>query len=165
MKESQLYIQFIKRNSFILVIPLLVGILVSIFLFSQVKPRTKISQSFKMEYSLENVDTILALTDQAVAELRLQRFDLHFPGSGVAVYKTAPLTINIEAISEEKNLGFELLLKESAYLRKNFSVSELSQPAIDFVEPNIFKYLLSGVLPAFLIGLIIALVKEYFKNY
>lgn len=165
MKELMLYWQFFKRNILLLLLPILIGLIISIFFYSQVATQTKISQSFRMEYSIENIDTVLALTDQAVTELRLQRFEALFPNSSVLVYKGAPLTINIETVSQDRNTGYELLLKEITYLRENFSVSELNKPAVSFTEPNAFKYFLSGILPGFLFGLATSLIREYLKNY
>ena len=165
MKESSLYLSFIKRNIFFLILPALLGLLVGSFLLSQINSQTKISQSFKLIYNLQGLNEALAITDQAVEELRTQRFATFYPAATVAIYKTAPFLINIDVVSEQKEVSYELLLKEITYLNQNFSAIEVNKPEISQVEPSIFKYLLTVILIGFLLGFIAALIKEYFKNY
>jgi len=118
-----------------------------------------------MEYSLANIDTILALTDQAVAQLRAQRFGDIYGGAAVAIFKSAPLNVSIEATSLNRDTSYALLLKETEYLRQNFSAQELTSPEIVQIEPSLFKYLISGLIIGGLIGLIVSLTREYLKNY
>lgn len=165
MKESQLYLDFIKRNLITLVSPVVLVLIISIYFYAQVPAQTKISQSFKMQYQLEDINAVLALTDQAVAELRAQRFAQIFPESSASIYKSAPLNISIESTSLERDTSYALLLKETEYLRQNFQVEELTSPEIILIEPNLFKYLVSGLIVGGLIGLVISLVREYLKNY
>ena len=165
MKESELYIQFVKRNFVSLIIPIILCLLISVYFYAEVPSRVKITQTFKMQYSLENIDTILALADQAVAQLRTQRFGELFGGAEVSIFKSAPLNISIEATSPHRDTSYALLLKETEYLRQNFSIEELTSPEITLVEPSLFKYLISGLIIGGLIGLIISLTREYLKNY
>lgn len=165
MKETELYINFLKRNWLFLLIPVIICLITSLYIFALIPSQTKISQTFKMDYNLANIDTILALTDQAVAQLRLQRFASLFSNSSVTIYKSAPLSISIEATSPSRDSSYALLLKETDYLRQNFSVSELTSPEISQIEPNLFKHLISGLIIGGLIGLIASLVREYLKNY
>lgn len=165
MKESQLFLQFLRRNFLIFFLPVLISAGLSVFFYSAEKAKTKISQSFRIEYSQARENTAFAFTDQAVTELRLQSFDNLFPGSKASIYKPGPLTVSIEVISEEKNAGYELLLKETEYLRKNFTVSTLTQPEITQIEPSFFRFFLTGILLGFLAGLLTALFKEYLQNF
>jgi hypothetical protein len=165
MKESQFYIQFVKRHLLFLILPILLCLVISIYLYAGVPTQVKISQTFKLNYNLENINTMLALTDQAVAELRAQRFSDIFAGSSVLIYKSAPLNISIESITQQRETSYNLLLKESEYLRQHFEVEELTSPEITLIEPNLFKYLISGLIIGGLIGLIISLTREYLKNY
>lgn len=165
MKESQLYIDFVKRNLLLLIAPVILVLIISIYLYAQVPSKVRISQTFKMQYNLENIDTLLALTDQAVAEMRAQRFSDVFGNSTVSIFKSAPLNISIDATSLNRDTSYALLLKETEYLRQNFTVAELTNPEITQIEPNLFKYLVSGLIIGGLIGLIISLIKEYLKNY
>lgn len=165
MKESRLFLTFIRKNFILLIAPVFLGLLISIYFYSQQPPQSKLFQSFRFEYSLDNVDTVIALADQAVTELRIQGFDAEFPGSKAIIYKPGPLAIAIEVLSPDRNSGYELLLKETGYLRQNFTVSTLTEPQISIIEPNIFKYILTGVLVGFLAGLIVSLCREYLRNY
>lgn len=165
MPESRLYLSFIKRNLLILLLPALAGLLSGSFFLSQVKSQTKISQGFKLIYNLSDLDGALTMTDQAVAELRAQRFAGLYPAATVVIYKSGPFLVNIDAVSEQKEIAYELLLKETTYLNQNFSVIEVNRPDVSQVEPSIIKYLLSGVLIGLLLGVIASLIKEYFKNY
>lgn len=165
MKESQLYFQFIKRNLLFLTFPIILCLLISLFNYAQVPTLTRISQTFKLNYNLENIDIVLALTDQAVAELREQRFENAYEETSVSIYKSAPLNINIEATASNRETSYSLLLKEIEYLRQNFPAADLSSPIIAQIEPNLFKYLVSGLIIGGLIGLVISLTREYLKNY
>lgn len=118
-----------------------------------------------MVYNLENINDTLALTDQAVSELRAQRFPSFYQKASASIYKSGPLAITIETVAGQKEISYELLLKESVYLNQNFQVVALSQPEISQVGPSIIKYLLSGMLSGFLVGLCVSLIKEYFNNY
>lgn len=165
MKESRLYLQFIKDNLFLLFVPVVISFLIGIYFYSSEITKTKLSQSFRTEYGLENMETSMSMADQAVAELRLADFDSHFPGTQALIYKPAPLIVSIEVLSEDKNTGFELLLKETEYLKKNFSVSTLTQIQAEIIEPSLFKYFLTSIILGGFAGLSFALGREYFKNY
>lgn len=165
MKESELYIKFITRNLVTLLFPIILSLMASIYFYAQVPSQVKISQTFKMQYNLQNIDTILALTDQAVAELRQQRFADAFDKSFVSVYKSAPLNISIDAVSLNRDTSYALLLKEVEYLRQTFQVQELTSPEITQIEPSLFKHLISGLIIGGLVGLVISLIREYLKNY
>lgn len=165
MKESQLYIVFIQKNLIWLLAPTLLVLIISIYFYAQVPTRTRITQTFKMSYKLENIDSLLALTDQIVAEMRAQKFANLYPESSVSIYKSAPLNISIESTSLNRDTSYALLLKESEYLRQNSQVEELTTPEISSIEPSLLKYLLSGLIIGGLIGLIASLIREYLKNY
>ncbi|MBI2593817.1 hypothetical protein HYW44_04215 [Candidatus Daviesbacteria bacterium] len=165
MKESRLLLNFLKSNFLFLFLPVFFGLIIGIYAYITASPQTKLSQSFRMEYTTENISESFALTDQAVVELRIADFDNLFPNTTALIYKPAPLIVSIEVLSPDKNTGFELLLKETEYLRQNFTVSTLTTPQIEIVEPNLFKYLLTGLILGFLIGLAAALARQYLKNY
>jgi hypothetical protein len=165
MKESELYIKFVQRNLLWLLTPMFLVLIISIYFYAQVPTRTKISQTFKLVYKIENIDTLLALTDQLVAQMRAQRFANLYPESSVAIFKSAPLNISIEATSLNRDTSYALLLKESEYLRQNSEVEELTTPEIILIEPSLLKYLLSGLIIGGLIGLAASLIREYLKKY
>lgn len=165
MRESQLFLIFFKKHLVSLILLIILGCLTSIYFYSSEPSQTKISQSFKLEYALENINDTVILADQAVTELRSQQFDLGFPDSGATIYKSGPMTISIEVLARDRNIGYGLLLKETEYLRKNFSAGALTEPQLSLVEPNLFKYLLTGALIGFLAGLSFSLTREYLKNY
>lgn len=165
MKESRLLLNFVISNFLFLFLPVFFGLIIGIYAYITASPQTKLSQSFRMEHTGENISESFALTDQAVVELRVQDFDNLFPKTTAIIYKPAPLIISIEILSKDKNTGFELLLKETEYLRQNFTVSTLTTPQIEIVEPNFFKHLLTGLILGFLAGLTVALSRQYLKNY
>lgn len=165
MRESKLYLNFLKRNLYYFFIPVILALLTGAFFYTQTPSKTKIYQIFRLDYNLDNINIILALTDQAVEELRSQRFELVLLDASVSIYKSAPLNITVEAVSPDRERSFALLLKEAEYLKQNFSASELTGPEIIPVEPGLLKYIISGLIIGGLIGLIISLVREYLKNY
>lgn len=165
MKESRLFLDFVRRNFILLFGPVFLGLLISFYIYSEQPAQNKLSQSFKFEYNLENIGSSLALAEQAATELRLRGFDSNFPDSKAVIYKGAPLTITIDVFSLDRGSGYALLLKETEYLRQNFSVSTLTEPKTSIVEPDILKFLLAGLLPGFFIGLTVSLCKEYLQKY
>lgn len=165
MKESQLYLQFIFKNLGFLFLPVIGSLIISIYFYASMPALSRVAQTHKLQYDLENVDAVLALTDQAVTELRAQKFDLEFPESQVNIYKSSPFNVSIEATSLSRDTSYALLIKEIEYLRQNFSVKELTNPEISTIEPNLFKYLMSGFIIGGLIGLAAALTREYLRNY
>ena len=165
MRESQLYIQFIKKNFLFLFLPVVFSLIISIYMYASIPAFSRVAQTYKLVYELENIDSVLALTDQAVTELRAQRFAEVFPDASVDIYKSSPFNVSIEATSLQRETSYELLLKEVEFLRQNFSVAGLTSPEISIIEPNLFKYLMSGLIIGGLIGLIASLTREYLRNY
>lgn len=164
MKESRLYLAFIKRNILLLLLPALLGLIVSMYFFAQVKTLTKVNQSFKMAYTLDNIDTVFALTDQAVSELRTLQVE-EMETASTNIYKSAPLSVTIEVSSDNSEKAYQQLIKRTGYLNSNFQVIELTKPQVSQIEPGFSKYFIAGIAGGFLLGLIIALIREYFKNY
>jgi uncharacterized protein involved in exopolysaccharide biosynthesis len=162
MKESSLYLSFLKRNVVLLLIPALAGLFAGLFFFATEKSLYNVSQTFKLEYNLENVEVAFNLTDQSVAELRKLQLG---EGAHLNVYKSAPLSVTIESLSENRETAYSFLIDASGYLNRNFQVVELSRPEIKLVEPKPLKFLLAGGAVGILVGLILSLIKEYMKNY
>lgn len=164
MKESGLYLAFIKRNLLLLLLPPLLGFILSMYFFAQVETLTRVTQTFKLAYTLDNIDTVFALTDQAVGELRVLPYET---GEAVTVnvYKSSPLSVTVESTSGNSERSYQQLIKRTEYLNSNFQVIELTKPQISQIEPFFIKYLISGLTGGFLLGLITALIREYFKNY
>lgn len=165
MKESALYLQFLQRNLILFFLSLLVTLIISTYLYASEPTYHRISQTYKLTYNLENIDSVLALTDQAVTELRAQRFAEAFNGASVNIYKSSPFNISIESTSGDRDTSYALLIKEIEYLRQNFEAQELTRPEITIVEPSLFRYMMSGVIIGGLIGLIASLIREYLRNY
>lgn len=165
MRESALYLQFLQRNLLIFSFSLYVSLAVCIYLFALEPVYHRISQTYKLTYKLDNLDQILALTDQAVTELRSQDFAEGVNGASVIIYKSSPFNITVEATSKERDRAYSLLIKEAEYLRQNFMIQELTSPEISAVEPSLFRYVMSGVIIGGILGLVTALGREYLKNY
>lgn len=165
MRESQLYIQFVKNNFLFLFLPVVFSLIISVYLYASVPTYSKVAQTYKLNYTLENIDAIMALADQAVTETRAQKFVDAFPGASVNIYKSSPFNVSVEVTSLQRETSYALLVKEIEFLRQNFSVQELTGPEISIIEPNLFKYLMSGLIVGGLVGLIFSLTREYLRNY
>lgn len=143
--ESELYIKFLKRNLWLMLLPFIICLGISIFLYSTESAKTRLFQVYRMNYDLENAEVKMALTDTAVSEIRLQNLEAGFENSKATVYKSSPLDIAIDVVALDKNQGYELLIKITNFLRTNFSVSEITPVQIFLVEPSLLKYLIGGV--------------------
>lgn len=135
------------------------------YLFALEPVYHRISQTYKLTYNLDNLEWVLALTDQAVTELRAQDFAESVDGASVIIYKSSPFNITIETTSKERDRAYSLLIKEAEYLRGNFMIQELTSPEISVVEPSLFRYIMSGFIIGGILGLVTALGKEYLRNY
>lgn len=165
MPESELYINFLKRNFVYFFLPFFIGFVTAVYLYSTEPTKQNISQTYKLLYDSENIEARSLLADQAVSELRAQKFAEVFEDASVNIYKASPLNISIEVSSSSRETSYALLLKETEYLRQNFEVSELTNPEIAVGEPSWFRYLVSGAIIGGLFGLIISLIREYLRNY
>jgi len=165
MKESEVYINFFKRNLWWILVPLIIFLIISTIFYALAPEKSRLGQVFRIDYQIENADVKMALADEAVAETRAQKFNQAFPDTTAVIYKSAPLLISIEVDSPVRENAYEVMLRINDYLDKNFSVTEAAPLAVTAVVPSGFKYLLSGILAGFLTGLIISLIKEYRKNY
>lgn len=165
MRESRLYLDFLKRNIFIFVIFAGISLFINIYQYLRETSDIKVSQSFRVEYTSGNIDQASALADQAVTELRIQKFSNSFPDSGSLIYKSGPFALTIDSVSKSQETGFNLLNKHSQYLKSNFKVSELNNPQVSREEPSILKYLVTGLVLGGLAGLTLSLIRDYFRYY
>lgn len=157
MKESRLYLNFFKSNWLVILVPTLIGILVGGYLLIARPNEYKIRQALKVINPKGSLVDSSLIAGQVVSNLRVMRgisqFDVYQSGPDIIIYEVSGSN-QLEEIS--KGIG------EDA--EKNFAVKRLG---------NIFKSsvalpLLSFVFPAllgFLTGLLISLVKTYFKKY
>ncbi len=165
MKESEVYINFFRRNIWIILLPLVTGLILSTIFYALAPEKARLEQVFRIEYQVENADVKIALADQAVAETRAQKFNQAFPETKAIIYKSAPLLIAIEVDSPSREDAYDVMLRINDYLDKNFNVAEAAPLVVSAVQPLGLKFLLSGILGGFLAGFAIALFLEYRKNY
>lgn len=169
-KESRIYLRFFKENAWFIIAPGVFFIAITLILASFYFPRSY-HQDLLLEirYTQEDIKQKVLLTDEAVQLIRSYQIQQQLginPQTTVRVYKSGPLLINID-LATTKNP--QVLEKESAlvkgYLFDRFQIAQIGEiRAYDYSEgKGIFT--LGGILSAFSIGIITALVKTYFSKY
>src|SRR5438876_1166937 len=98
MQESKIYLNFFKTNSPILLATSVLGFCVGGYLGLHQPVIYSSSDLLIMDYNDNNIQDRVTLSDQAVSVIRSTQIQSRlslYPGSKLAIYKVAPLAINI----------------------------------------------------------------------
>lgn len=162
-QESQAYLNYLKRNLTIILIPTVLIPVLYFLLNPQPLNQVKISRLYKfMPISASSSGDLEAET--AVRVLRSdnlqQKLGLE---SDLFVYKFAPGVAQLEAGNADNDKVLKDLMKAGAYIEENYIVSQIGVDT-QVTETENVKILALIVLGAFS-GLITSLVINYFRNF
>lgn len=168
MKESAKYLKFFQRNIFILLAPLLLSMAVSALVINNYPTNYQIHSIFQIDYNETNISQKVAVVDQAVILVRSRNIQLELgvnEGVKVNAVKNAPLSLLL--ITEGGNKGdvSKAALSTNDFLKLHFDMQEVGRKVEGVVSPPYFLIVSFALGLGFLIGLLISLAKEYFKNY
>lgn len=166
-KESQIFIKYFKDHAFLLLLPVLGSVLASIFYLSSLPPTYQIIRLYKVENPGEELAKNVILTDEAVSEIRSKQVQsklLLTEGNKVTIFKDGPLLISV-SVKGDSRASKDDLDKIEGYLKENFSAQSIGNlQEVVKSRLNVFLVLFFGAL-GFFSGLIISLIKIYFKNF
>lgn len=168
IKESQAYLIYLRKNLLILFLPIVLFSLVG-FYIQITKPTVYIlSRLLEANIFEDDVQKKVLLIDQAVSTTR-QPHVLNGLSKDSSVelqlYKSAPLTITVSAISPEP-----LVLKTgvdnlSSYLEDKYKLKVVGQDITSVSKSNPLYGILFGATLGAICGLLISLIKTYFQTY
>lgn len=167
-KESQIYLGFFVSSLPIILVFGFTALFISIFYLNS-KPQQYIGvEDFKMEYIDENLGDRINLTDQAVSEVRSQVLQNKIGVeelNDIKIYKSGPILINLTDTGEnQESLNMDIK-NINDYLTTNFPLSSVGTPVYKLTPKPFLVFGLISFGIGSLIGLLISLIKSYFKNY
>lgn len=126
-----------------------------------------LTRLYEMSYDKNNVTAQIALSDEAITEIRaanIQKSVGVSPGTKLTIYKPAPLSVYLILQSVNSNLSSDLE-KVNNYLTYKFPLKKIGMDIATVKRPNYPLYFLEGIVGGFLVGILISLMREYFRNY
>lgn len=157
MRESRLYLNFFKSNWLVILVPTLMGFLVGGYFLITTPNEYKIRQALKVINPKGSLVDSSLIAGQVVSNLRVMRevsqFDVYQSGPDIVIYEVSGSN-QLEEIS--KGIGDDA--------EKNFAVKRLGNSFKSSVSWPLLSFLFP-VLLGFLTGVLISLVKTYFKKY
>lgn len=169
MTESRLYLNFFKKNFLLIIVPFLMGVFLGLVIFLSQPVNYKITGTLKVINTGSLVDSSL-VTDQVVGNLRAVSsqlinssvVSLEIYKQSFTVYKSGPDTLVVEMSGADQS---EKSMEEFfEYAENNFSVSQLGEFKLGQFDRSLFLLLIPVVM-GLTLGIILALIKSYFKNY
>lgn len=168
MKESQLYLDFLRKNLLLLLIPIVLFSLLGFYIQTS-KPifytKTRVLEANIFE---DDVSKRVLLIDQAVSTTRqpnvLNNLDEN-PDVEVNLFKSAPLTVTISATSPDPLPLKESLDNVSQYLVEKYQLKIIGKDIDSANRSNVMYGILLGAAAGAICGLFISLIKTYFHRY
>lgn len=127
----------------------------------------KVGVLYEFSYTQENVQKKVIEADEAVATLRTNNLKsgLNFDQqSKLIIFKPGPISLKLEIENPNKDLAQKDLEKSENFLIQKYDLKKIGLGDFKKNYPNVI-YPISIITLGFLIGLIVSLVKEYFKKY
>lgn len=167
MRESRLYLQFIRDFGLLFVLFGLIGLIIAFYLLKQ-QPTVYVSERmYEFDYTLENAAAVEKQSEEVVASLRSPQLkeELRLSSSEIAIYKPGPFSIALQTKDPNAEKSMSNLVVLSGYLTGKYQVNQVGKE-IFFVEPKpYFKYFIAGIVLAELVALLFSLIISYFKRY
>lgn len=167
-KESKIYLDFFYR--FKITISVATVFLAAAAYFYQYYQPATTHQSLLLEMSYEpdKINQAVTLTDEAVSLLRTRNIheELNLLGiDKVSVFKIGPVVLNIDVSGARSDRLDKQLNKLSDYAKGKFPLKQIGKQISYDEKTSEVYFLASGAGIGFFIGVFIALIKTYFKNY
>ncbi len=168
MRESRVFINFFKNNLKTIFIIGAVLSLLAAFLAESVPDRWKVVSLYQFEYTDENINQRVIVTDQAVTLLRSSQLqeELKIPQNVKAtIYKSGPLAISMTTESSTKEAAQFAISSYNRYIEANFPVRVVGSGNLELVSRNTLIAAAIGFIVGALLGVFVSLVKLYLKNF
>lgn len=165
MKESILYLRFLKKNLTLIIIPTALFLILG-FVYQVNKPTYyQISRLYEFSHKNDNVQQIIPVVDQAIIQLRSKQVRQDLQIENLSIYKPGPLSM-VVTINSLKAKGLDSELKKvDQFLNQKYNLKIVGSDITKTQKPDlIFIPTLISVV-GFLLGLTFSLIKSYLKNY
>ncbi len=164
MKESRLYFQFFHSNIWLIFSPAVVLSLMTFIYVWQLPPAEHYSQLLSMDYTLENVQSQIQLTDQAVSLLRESSVQQMLGiNSSPVIYKAGPVLLAIDIKdNKEPTKSLETL---SSFAESRFPVKKEGAIFHSYETPQWTGIIALTFVVGLGLGTLLSLIKTYGKNY
>lgn len=168
MKESQLYLNFFKKNLLLLILPLVLFSIVGFYIQTTKPALYTMSRLLEANIFESDVQKRVLLIDQAVSTTRQQNVLESLssnPYMNLSLFKSAPLTVTVSATSQDPLVLKEGLNGVSDYLEVKYKLKVVGQDITTTSRSNVLYGILLGAAAGALCGLFISLVKTYFHSH
>lgn len=169
MRESRLYLNFLKCYLWYFAVP---AILFGLVGYGVVLMQPKIYTLYRLyeaNYRENNISEGIVIADQVVTLVRDRHIDRLIglsPDTKVEVYKNAPLFVNLKVSSSSESVDLDReMTKISQFVSAKYPVNQIGEQVRAVVSPNVALGLMIGMTIGGFVGLILALISSYFKNF
>lgn len=121
-----------------------------------------------MNYNQEDVAQKISLTDEAVSVIRSENVNSQLGVSGnttLSIFKPGPLLISLSISSTDRLSTQTVLNKSSDYLVSHYPAIIMGQDIFSIRKHNLLLGVGGGLTVGFLLGILISLIRGYFKNF
>lgn len=167
MKESYLYLNFLKTFGLLFVLLAIIGLIMSYYFVNKL-PDIYISERlYGFNYKLENAAAVEKESEQVVTVLRSKNLieELRINESQVNIYKPGPFAVAIQVKSQNAELAVSNLMTLSGYVESKYQVEQIGKEVFSTEPKPYFKYMFSGFIVGELTALFVSLAISYFKRY
>lgn len=178
MRESRLYISFLKNNWMWLLVPAFLGMTAGVF-YQGLQPSSfRASQLLEMKYDQLNIPDRIALADHAITLIRSESVQQMLGidrRSKVIAVKNGPLLIKLQLVlpdniqtertSSASGYTLDQLGKATKYLTGRFFLYEVSSGRVVEERPDLVIGAALGLIGGLGAGLLLALIKIYLRSY
>lgn len=168
MKESQKYLSFFRRNTPFLIVPLLLALIASALVINNYPSRYQIQSLFQIDYDDTNINQKTVIVDQAVSSVRSKNIQLELrikDGVKVNAVKNAPFSLLLITEGGSRDDVTQSTLFTKDFLNLHYEMVEVGQRVEGLIPPPYFLIVSLAIGIGLIFGLLISLVKEYFKNF
>lgn len=168
MRESRLYLRFLRENLFFVLIPGLLFLL-AVFLYQRQLLTVYSPQAlYEIQYTEGSVSEAVVLADQVVTSVRSENIKQSLgldPSTEVMVFKPGPISLSVTVVGRDTDTSKGDLNKVAGYLKSKYPVSDVGEAVFLEVSRANHVDLFYALSIGSLLGLSVALVRSYFKNY
>ncbi|MBI4040161.1 hypothetical protein HY389_02295 [Candidatus Daviesbacteria bacterium] len=168
MRESRLYLSFLKDNLWLIFIPsVVVGLGAYAYQLKQ-PPKFHTSQLLQMDYNDKNIQDRIVLTDEAVTQIRSANLQGQLKvgtGERVNLFKPGPLSINLEVISGSKDRNLADISQINQFASAKFPLKTVGETVTIITKTPEVIFGLVGTTLGFALGILISLIRTYWRKF
>jgi hypothetical protein len=167
MKESQAYLNFLKRNTLFLLLPIVLSLAAGSYYLFHKPVLYQAAEFFELEYNQSNLTSKTIEADELVATLRSPSLQetLIPSNTHLTIFKPGPVAIQVEIQGSSQMAVLTSLEKVKGYLDSKNVLIDVGTTELKNIYPNYLLYFFAFLTTGLSIGLLLSLIREYFANY